>query len=68
MNELTDNSGAHALDGIDPDAPQNSRYGPRGHAARLAEDLRELDNMSKDDIIRYCGTPRGTARNTNRKR
>ena len=67
MNEIND-SHSHLLDGIDPDAPQNSRCGPRGHADRLAEDLRELDGMSKDDIIRYCGAPRGTARNTNRKR
>lgn len=63
MNEIND-SHSHLLDGIDPDAPQNSRCGPRGYA----EDPRELDNMSKDDIIRYCGAPRGTARNTNRKR
>jgi hypothetical protein len=57
-----------SLDGVDRDAPQHSRYGPRGHAARLVDDLRELKQMTESDILHYTGTPRGTARNTNRER
>ena len=55
MNSITEDSGGHALDGIDPDAPQNSRRGPRGYAAMLAEDLRELDSMSEADKKHYSG-------------
>ena len=52
MNDTND-SHSHLWDGIDPDAPRNSRRGPRGYAAMLAEDLRELDSMNEADIKRY---------------
>jgi len=47
----------HSMDGQDPDQPQNSRYGPRGHAARLVEDLRELERMNEADVRHYTSTP-----------
>ena len=53
MNSITEDSGGHALDGIDPDAPRNIRRGPSGYAAMLAEDLRELDSMNEADVKRY---------------
>jgi hypothetical protein len=46
-----------SLDGVDRDAPQNSRYGPRGHAAQIMDDLRELEAMSEADLRHYCGNP-----------
>lgn len=52
MNDLND-SHSHLWDGIDPDAPRNSRRGPRGYAAMLAEDLAELRQMSEADVKRY---------------
>ena len=55
MIEIND-SRSHLWDGIDPDAPRNSRYGPRGYAAMLAEDLRELDSMNEADVKHYGGT------------
>lgn len=48
MNQAIDVS----MDGIDPDAP---RYGPRGHAARLVDDIRELESMSEADLRHYSG-------------
>ena len=54
MNEIND-SHSHLFDGVDPDKPM--KLGPRGHAARLADDFAELDSMSEADVKHYGGTP-----------
>jgi hypothetical protein len=53
-----------SLVGVDRDAPQHSRYGPRGHAARLVDDLRELEAMAPADLRHYCATPGGSRHNS----
>lgn len=53
-----------SLDGVDRDSPPHSRYGPRGHAARLVDDIRELEQMNEADLRRYCATPGGSKGNS----
>lgn len=53
MNDTND-SYSHRYDGTDPDQPM--RLGPRGHAARLMDDYRELDSMNEADVRHYCDT------------
>ena len=69
MNSITEDSGGHALDGIDPDAPRIwlSRE-DRQWCADAVQDVKALREMSEADIKRYAGTPRGRPLNDNRKR
>jgi len=61
MNELTDNSGAHALDGIDPDAPR-IRLSRESWlwCNNAADDVKELRQMSEADVRHYCEPLPGT--------
>ena len=51
------------MDGTDPDN-MAARPGPRGQAARLVDDYRELEQMSEADVRHYCATPGGARRNS----
>lgn len=66
MNELTETSGAHALDGIDPDAPQNRRIGGKDWqwCADAVQDMKALREMSESDVRHYCATPGGSRHNS----
>ena len=59
MIDMTD----HRMDGTDPDN-MAARPGPRGQAARLVDDLRELESMSEADLRHYCAAPGGSRRNS----
>jgi hypothetical protein len=63
MNTITETSGAHELDGSDPDNLK-ARPGTRGHAARLVDDLRELERMNEADKRHYASTPGGSKGNS----
>jgi hypothetical protein len=66
MNTLTDNSGAHALDGTDPDAPRNRRIGGKDWewCRQAAEDFRELEAMTESDKRHYSATLGGSRGNS----
>jgi hypothetical protein len=62
----TETSGAHALDGTDPDQPQRTRLTRESWqwCNNAADDMRELQAMSESDLRHYCATPGGSRHNS----